>query len=207
MKKISLAGIAKKKDSGKTEYPVLPDPNGKAAEAAAQILKEQEEFEALEGSLKNNKKFLIELATPYHFQFAHMKALDKSVGILVETRPDDKGLVRKVRLDFKDSYAKLDDERPLLPILGDRTGELFHQSFEFKIDGDKLPADKAEEIVGELMSLFAKHNASDALTVKEGIAPVASFHLQRHLILTPEENIALQQVCPIRAAVALKNVK
>ncbi|OHD24598.1 MAG: hypothetical protein A2Y38_01360 [Spirochaetes bacterium GWB1_59_5] len=110
-------------------------------------------------------------------------------------------------MDFKDSYPTLESDSALIPILGQRVGDCFEQSFTFKVEGDKLPKDQAADIVSELQELFARHNATDALTVKEGIKPVAGFHLRRHTMFSAEVNLQLNGVCPIRAAVATKNVK
>jgi hypothetical protein len=38
----------------------------------------------------------------------------------------------------------------------------FKQSFELKIKGDLIPEAAAEEIIGELQTLFARHNAGAA---------------------------------------------
>lgn len=207
MKKINFSGVAKKKESGKTDYPVLPS-TPEVSEIALRILQDTEQYESLKGALDQNKKLLIGMAAPFHFEFAYQKVLDKSLGILVEAAPDAHRQVRRVRIDFKESYPSLESESAIVPIIGqDAVNANFHQSFEFKIDGDKLPADKAEEIVSELQALFARHHASDALTVKEGIVPNADFHLKRHLIFNPITNLRLHDVCPIRAAVATKNVK
>jgi len=164
----------------------------------------QEEYEALEGSLKTHKKFLIELTAPFHFINAAGKT-DPAKAVLVEAglrRADGTMdmLGTKVRVDFKHKY-------PVLNVIGDQVGVWFRQKFTLTIDGDKLPADKAEDLLAKLQQLFADFNASDALTVKSGFAPIEEFHTKRHCAFTPEQNLALQAVCPIQAAVATKNVK
>jgi len=45
--------------------------------------------------------------------------------------------------------------------------------------------------------LFARYHASEALQVKEGIKPVPDFHSVRHTALSPEQNLAINQLCPI----------
>jgi hypothetical protein len=42
------------------------------------------------------------------------------------------------------------------------------------------------------------------LKVKEGIKPVPDFHTVRHTALTPEQNLALNQLCPIIAMIKTK---
>lgn len=212
IKKLNLAGFAKKKETGSTsDYPIFPDPSGHGAEAAAAIRQMQEEYEALEGSLKTNKKFLIELTAPFLFANASGK-IEPAKAVIVEagTRRADGSmemLGTKVRVDFKHKYPVLDDDSALLPLMGDQLGVWFRQKFSFAIDGDKLPADKVEELLFRLQRLFADFNATDALTVKSGFAPIEEFHVKRHTAFTPEQNLALQAVCPIQAAVATKNLK
>jgi len=212
IKKLNLAGFAKKKETGSTsDYPIFPDPSGHGAEAAAAIRQMQEEYEALEGSLKTNKKFLIELTAPFLFANASGK-IEPAKAIIVEAgkRREDGSmemLGTKVRVDFKHKYPVLEDDSALLPLMGDKLGIWFRQKFSFAIDGDKLPADKVEELLSRLQRLFADFNATDALTVKSGFAPIEEFHVKRHTAFTPEQNLALQAVCPIQAAVATKNVK
>ena len=212
VKKINLAGFTKKKESSNgSEYPVFPDPLGKAAEAANEILRMTQEFESLEGALKSNKKFLVEITAPFHFQNSSGKA-DPAKAVLVEAgrrQPDGsmKMTGTRVRIDFKNSYPVLEDESALVPLLGDNVGACFRQKFSLTIDGEKLPADKAQDLLAYLQRLFAEFNASDALTVNSGLAPVEDFHIKRHSLLTPEQNLELQKLCPIRAAVATKNVK
>ncbi len=55
--------------------------------------------------------------------------------------------------------------------------------------------------------VFAKYGATDALEVKEGVKPIAEFHAARHLQLTPQQNLALDQACPIVAMVKTKGRK
>ena len=101
-------------------------------------------------------------------------------------------------------YKAMEDESAVLPLLGDRTGEFFRQAFELKVDGDKLPAAAAQEIIDGLTELLTRFGCPDALTVKSCIKPTAEFHAARHLLLQPEQNLALEQACPIVAVVKTK---
>jgi hypothetical protein len=49
--------------------------------------------------------------------------------------------------------------------------------------------------------------AREALKVKEGIKPVPDFHTVRHTALSPEQNLAVDQVFPITAMVKVKASK
>jgi hypothetical protein len=206
---LDLSGFKKKKEAGKpaSEYPVFPDANGKAAETAAAIRSMQEEFEALEGSLKSHKKFLIDLVTPFHFTNCSGKVEPPKAVIVQAGRRKEDGslemLGTKVRIDFKNKYPFLD---AVPAALGPAAG-CFRQKFSLEIDGDKLPADKTPDLLARLQGLFAQFHATDALSIKAGFTPNDDFHVRRHTLFTPEQNVALQSVCPLQCAVATKNVK
>jgi len=197
LKRVSFAGLAPKKADTKTAYPVLPDADGKASEIAARILERTEQFEALKGALETDKAELKFIAAPHYFAVNHGRhEVPSSVAV---NSPNGEVLVT-----FQNRYSQLPDEAGLMPVLGERIGEFFRQSFELKIKGDKLPESSTQALMNELQALFAKYNCADALELKEGIKPVAEFHAARHLQLTPEQNLAVEQVCPIVAMVKTK---
>ena len=109
-----------------------------------------------------------------------------------------------VLVTFTSRYTALADESALVPVLGARVGEFFKQCFTIKVDSDKLPQTAVDPIVEGLQELFARHNALEALSVTDGIKPVADFHQKRHLLLTPEQNLAVEQACPMIASVKTK---
>ena len=194
LKRVSFGKIAKKDETTKTAYPVFPDEQGKASEIAARILERTEQFEALEGALKTDKAELKFMVSPHYFAVNHGRhEVPSSISV---ASPQGEVLVT-----FQNRYSMLPDETGLLPVLGNRTDEFFRQSFELKIKGDKLPENRVQELMDKLQSLFAEFGATDALEVKEGVKPVEQFHAARHLELTPEQNLALEQVCPIVAMV------
>jgi len=197
LKRVSFGKIAKKDETTKTAYPVFPDESGNASEIAARILERTEQFEALKGALETDKAELKFLVTPHYFAVNHGRhEVPSSVSV---ASPQGEVLVM-----FQNRYSMLADETGLLPVLGKRTGEFYRQSFELKIKGDKLPSDKTQDLMDRLQSLFAEFGATDALEVKEGVKPVEQFHAARHLELTPQQNLALEQVCPIVAMVKTK---
>ena len=200
LRKVSFGKIATKKDETKTAYPVAPDADGKLSQIAARILERTEQFEALKGALETDKAELKFMVAPYYFQVNHgRQEIPSSVSI---NSPNGEVLVT-----FQNRYTQLPDESALLPILGGQCGTHFRQSFELKIKGDKLPSDKTQELLDRLQNLFAEFGATDALEVKEGVKPVDTFHADRHRLLTPEQNMALEQVVPIIAMVKTKGRK
>jgi len=140
------------------------------------------------------------LATFPYFQLHHGKhEVPSSLGVPTP--------VGEVLVTFQNRYASLQSESILIPILGDHTSSYFRQSFKVEIDGDKLPTASSQELVNALQDLFTRHNALDALKVTESIKPVPEFHAARHLILTPQQNLALNDLCPIVAMVKTKGRK
>lgn len=167
-------------------------------------------FEALESALEIDKKDLIARNKAFYFTNAHGKVeVPSSIAIPYEvvTGMEHVREPGEVLVTFTSRYKALPDETSLVPILGENVGEHFRQSFEIKIDGDKLPADKAQELIEELQELFGRYNALDALSNKETVKPNAEFHAKRHLILSAEQNLALDDACPMVCMVKTKGRK
>lgn len=207
LKKLSFGGIPKKKEDAKTNYPVFPDPDRKAAELAVRIVERTEQFEALEGALKTDKEELRFMVAPHYFKVNQGRAeVPSSVAVRVASA-DGRTLLHEVLVTFQNRYPQLPDESGVAPILGEHVDQFFAQAFEIKIKGDKLPADHAQELINEIQTLFARFNCGDALELKEGVKPASDFHAKRHLLLTPEQNLALEEVCPIVAVIKTKGRK
>ena len=78
------------------------------------------------------------------------------------------------------------------------------QSFELEIKGDPIPESAAEEIIGELQALFARHNTAAALSAKAVFKPTKEFHTARHTMYSAEENMEIDKVVPVAASVKTK---
>ena len=197
LRKLSFGAMAQKKEKVRASYPVLPDPNGQLAVMATRIIERTTQIDALEGSLALDKAELKTLATPFYFAQANGKVeVASSINVLSPAG--------EVLISFPNRYGRLESESVLLPILGEQTAQFFRQAFTLEIDGDKLPADNAQELLDQLQQLFARYHAAEALKVKEGIKPVPDFHTVRHTALTPAQNLALNQLCPIIAMIKTK---
>jgi hypothetical protein len=203
IKKLSLGGIATKSASKtKTAYPVLPDPSGDTAKLVADILSETAELEAISGSLDIKKAELRGAAQEFYFEHYQGKH-DIASSIEAHATNGDAVLV-----SFQSRYKAIPDESPIIETIGeDRTARFFRQSFELKVDGDKIPEASAEDLIAELQELFARFNATDALSAKSVIKPTSDFHTARHTALSVDENRAVDLVCPIVAAVKTKGRK
>ncbi len=208
LRKVQFGKIAAKKDeSTKKSYPVFPDQNNQAGVIAQRIRERSAQLEALEGALKTDKAELKMLVTPHYFTVNHGRhevpssISVKTIVLLPDGTPDPKHRSDEVLVSFQNRYPMLPDEAPLVGVLGDRVGNFFRQSFELKITGDLLPGDKTQELMDELQALFEKYNATNALEVKSGVKPTSDFHEKRHLQLDVQQNLAVEQVCPVVAMV------
>jgi len=197
LRKLSFGAITQKRQDARTTYPVVPDPNGQLAIIATRIIQRAAQLEAIDGALVIDTSELKTLATPFYFAQASGKL--EVAGSLNVLSP-----VGEVLISFPNRYGRLESETVLLPILGEQTARFFRQAFTLEIDGDKLPTENAQELLDQLQQLFARYHAGDALKVKEGIKPVPDFHILRHAALTPEQNLTLNQLCPIIAMIKTK---
>ena len=199
LKRINLAGIATAAPAAKAAktYPELPDPDGQVAALVEGILEMSDQLEAIEGALNISKGELIAIAKPFYF--AHYSG-QMAVASSVEAKAGDK----IVRVGFSNSYRGTTDDAAILRVTGEKGASFFKQSFELKIKGDLIPEATAEEIIGELQALFARHNAGAALSAKAVFKPTKEFHTARHTLYSADENMEIDKVVPVAASVKTK---
>ncbi|MCX6969928.1 MAG: hypothetical protein NTV93_07200 [Verrucomicrobia bacterium] len=70
--------------------------------------------------------------------------------------------------------------------------------------GPLIPEAVADEIIGELQALFARHNVGAALSAKAVFKPTKEFHSARHTLYSAEENMGIDKVVPVAASVKTK---
>lgn len=199
LKKVSFGAVAKKKEDTTKDYPVFDDPttNTQVLDIAARIKRRSGEIEALEGAQKTDKAELRLFVTSFYFHTNHGKAeVPSSIAI-----PSDAG---EVLVTYQNRYTKIVSEDPLVPILGDRLGDYFRQSFTLKIPGEALPVGHEQAIVDGIAAVLAQYGAKDALEVDESIKPTPDFHTARHRDFTPEVNLQIEEACPIVAMIKTK---
>jgi len=190
MKKFDLSGIGKKEVASIKVFPILPDPDGTVAKIVGDIIKEDADKKALEGSLKIKKADLSSRARSF---FVASMAGRTDVPSSVECKNCNNSLL----VIFQNKYSGLDDDTELTKIVGKKlVNQFFRQSFTIQIDGDKIPEAAVQDVITELKQLFAKHDASDALTATSTIKPVPEFHTARFTTLSVEQNQAVDQLCP-----------
>lgn len=200
LRKVNLGGIttAKTEKKGK-DYPVLPDPDGSVSALVRDISAETEQLDALEGSLAAKKGELTALARAFFFEHLHGRHdIPSSI--------DCKNCDSNVLVTFQNRYKAAPDDGPIVEAIGpDLAGQFFRQSFALKIDGDKIPDDKADQLIADLQTLFEEHGCSEALTATACFKPTKDFHTARHSALTVEQNMAIERVAPIIPMVKTSN--
>ena len=112
---------------------------------------------------------MIAIAKPFYFTHHHGQ---HAVASSVEARTAD-GKV--VRVGFSNSYRGTSDEPAITRLAGEHAARYFKQSFELKIKGDVIPDATVEPLLAELQELFARHDASAALSAKATIKPTKEF--------------------------------
>ena len=140
LRKLSFGAINRKASNARTAYPILPDPNGQLAIITARIIERTAQIEALDGVLTIDKSELKTLATPFYFTQASGK-IDVASSVTALSPAGE------VLITFPNRYGRLESESALLPILGEQTSTFFRQAFALEIDGDKLPAENAQELL------------------------------------------------------------
>jgi len=210
LKKISFGKAPKKKEDTGTAYPVFDDPQvgTQVTDMAARIKSRAGQIEALQGANETDKAELKMLVTPFYFTVNHNKSAPPS-SIRIPCQVADEahpGQTKpgEVLVTFMNRYYKLEDDSALVPVLGDKVGDYFRQTFTGKVNGEELPAGKEQEIVDALNAVLEAHGALAAIEWKEEIKPTKEFHVARHRDFTPAQNLAIEQVAPIVAMVKTK---
>lgn len=185
--------------SGKRKsYPNFPDSDGTAADLASRII----ELVDAKAQLETNNKLLGEHVTPFYFRNAAGKSdVESSVRVVC---PNGAVLVT-----FKAQAKKMPDAsgaKQVAHIIGKHEAALFHHTFDLKIDGDEIPAAAVPAVVAGLKALFAQHGCTKALKVEKQFVPYPSFHTQRHVLFTPEQNMEIHRAIPVICAVKTKDV-
>jgi hypothetical protein len=120
------------------------------------------------------------------------------------TPPAQTSGIKKLNLSgIARSAEKPGKEYPVLPDPED-TARYFRQSFELRINGDEIPEAEAETLIEEIQALFARHNATSALTAKAIIKPTKEFHTARHTAFAPDQNLEIDRIVPVIAMVKTK---
>ena len=204
MKGVNLGKISANGDVAKKgDYPVLPDPSGDVAKLVDDYIDLNAKKKAAEGGLKivkgelgSEAEGLVPLARKFYLDVAHGKS---DVPSSVEVCGSKEGV--SVLVVMQNRY-KGADEVAVGKVIGKANlDRYFHQHFEIKVDGDKVPEAVSQKLIDEIVALFAKHGCADALSAKSQVVPKPEFHEARHSVLSVDQNAKVDELCPLVVAV------
>ncbi len=165
----------------------------------AQLVNTIREYSQYKDALEGAKKQLTSLAKPA-FNKANSGLADPSSGIVA------KGDGHEVLVSVTSYYSGVNDPA-VLEAVAPGLGDSFERKYSITIKSDKLPKQGEESLLAELVELFSRHNATDALEVKDSYVPKEGFHVTRHVDLTEEQNNRLDKLAKCRVAVKVKGRK
>jgi hypothetical protein len=178
---------------------VLPDPDQSLARLGRDIKLQTEQVEALAGALERNKKLLVEKARPLWFTLNAGKGTVES-SVVVET-PEG-----QVMVSFQERFGRPESPEKVADIIGPEALQAhFRPAFEFKVDCNALPeGPQTQELLNEVYQLFERRGVTAAIQFTSSVKPRKGFNTARHSLFTPDQNQALDRICPIIAAVKTK---
>lgn len=203
MKKIDLGEVAQQpKETGAPKKMVTPD-----AETGA-LLSQWVSVAPQYKTLKNQTETLskqIAVGAKRLFFTTWQGTIPLGSTMLVEVdEPTDKPGVtikRTVKLVTKETYSKkLTDWALLEAAIGKEIAEKnFRWSTMLEFDLDTLPEKDQDTCAQALIALAKEKGWLGAIKSTQYVAPRAGFHQARTTLLTPEQNVKLDQVLPITA--------
>jgi hypothetical protein len=197
---LAVLGTPKTSSTRKT-YPSLPE-DDETKKLVTDYLDIEAKIESLEGAKKLTRSFLETKARAYYYEHYHGK-VDVESSLEAQSLNGD-----SILLSFQNRYRAVPDETPIVDAIGQNlTDRFFYQSVDVKIDGDKIPADKVNDLFADLAAVMAKHGAADALSHKAVIKPSPEFHTARHTALSVEQNLAVDSTIPMVVAFKTKGRK
>jgi hypothetical protein len=200
---INLGSLKKAAPKDKKEKPLLPDPDGSFAVLVSAGITARQHVDAHELALKQTNDELGRATLSHAFALFH----GRSAGI------EDSFQVRtvggKAMVSLKNAYKVPEDLAPVVAILGEElAGKVLRKTFTISIDSDAIPEFVLQSFIDELTklarsvdSIIGTAEGTDgpvfnAISVKEKVSVVKSFHEERHTLLTPDQNLQLQAVLP-----------
>lgn len=189
-----LAKTAEKKTKG-TTHPALVLA-GEGLELLGQYAEHAPKFKELEklvGSKGSIKAQLRPHLVEAYFRYYAGRAIDDA-RCNTATAKDV-----PVKLTFKDQYSRMCTNLQQLLIAVPAVAEHVHVVNKLTIEFDKIPAEKQQPLVDALIEAAQKLEITEGISAGDCVQPKPGFHAQRCILLSPEENIALDQILPITA--------
>ena len=201
---LSFGKLTTAKAGDKPAHPQFPDPQGEAGLIALRIRQREQQLDALESAVETDKAELKQMVSLFYFEENRQKSAPvHTIAVGVRSEPDlPPG--PPVQVQFQNRYAEGIQRDKLAAFLTEKQlADYFRETFQVKIDGAQLPEDNAQQFIDKLEALATEFNCLGAFTIKPQFKPAKTFHDARHLFLTPEQNVALNDAgfCPIIASV------
>lgn len=194
--KINLNGL-KKEETAKVDnkYPVYPDKDGTLAKLMRRVLKLKAAKKSIDGTLKVEESNVKQNVLPFY-----LSECKKNVpsSVVVRAVGDQEAL-----MIFQNRYSKPNLDA-VKNVVGKKFNDLFKDTFDISIDGEvimKQAGKKSQELIDKLTALFVEYKCQDAITAVESCVPVDNFHTVRHTMLTVEQNLELQNACPLTISI------
>lgn len=187
----------KSSSSGKKVYPILPDDEGFIADCVDERIRLAAEKKTIEGRLKKLDGALKDRAIDHCFR--HNENSDKP-----ESTIEANGRDGSVKISMTDRYfpitqdsegkgqARLDAVKKIVG--GHSYAQNVTESFSVNIEGTSIPTEQQPEFLQALAQVCQQFGVTP--DAKRSASLAKSFHLSRHLTLTPEENRAFHEQWP-----------
>ena len=198
--KLGAIGAAPKKAGGKS-YAVVANVD---PAIVSRLLKAKALIKRLDdgkggGLIPSITDHLMETIRPAIHQFASGNQED-SISVIVRGNAGKEALVTMSKR-YKNAPAPEDGD--IGRIVGPEFAEHFTIGTTLKIDLEKVSEEQRQTLVDAIVAAAETLGCVTAIEAKEIVVPVPGFHARRRLILTPDQNAALDArvplVCSIRA--------
>ena len=197
--KLNLGGISKAAANKETAtYPVA-ELTDEQREMVSELLTQNAQAKALEGSIELLKAEVNGLAMPQWFRHAQGQITPPSSIVLPGLGTDQAMLV--VAGETGGRYKAVDADavrEKLAALLGeDDTDQSFDQTATLKIDIDKVQEDLRQTIVDEVVEVFTRHNALHAISAKQALVMKPIVRKARFQSFPLATNLAINALLPL----------
>lgn len=192
----------------RSQYPIMPDPDGSLGRMVARFKLHKERFEASKAECETIRPRICDATFPQwcrinsnkeestHLAIQHPELVENDKVVL----PAGEMLVCPI-----DKYGDAPQAQLETVIGPDILRQYFKPKVTITIKSDNLPEGPATQVLfNELVALFARHGQAGALEIKQHIMPRKGFVDVRHRILSPEQNLQLNAVCPTQVQLKTK---
>ena len=190
--KLNFGRLKKAAPKTETIYPVYD--NEEASVLAAGLVKQK----PIVQSFDSGKKQLCDGTRRFYFEHhSQMREVASSIAIPAGEK--------EVLISFRNQYRVMDEDGVLaMADINARIPDLFQETFEIKIDGSKIPLDKAQDVIDGLVEVFSKYECEDAIGYKQRHKPIESFHASRHQMFDVDTNMEIDGICPVTTAFKIR---